>query len=94
MVPAATITLKGLDDAQQLIVTATLQNGTLFDQFVGTVLAGNFRGKTGSLDGVSGLTGVLDLGRRIRFAFLDNGAFTETQGGVIRYSSFEHPEIY
>jgi D-alanyl-D-alanine carboxypeptidase/D-alanyl-D-alanine-endopeptidase (penicillin-binding protein 4) len=60
------------------------QNGTLFDQFVGTALAGDFRGKTGSLDGVSGLTGVLDLGRRIRFAFLDNGDFTETQGGVIR----------
>ena len=33
------------------------QNGTLFDQFLGTTLAGNFRGKTGSLDGVSGLTG-------------------------------------
>jgi D-alanyl-D-alanine carboxypeptidase/D-alanyl-D-alanine-endopeptidase (penicillin-binding protein 4) len=60
------------------------QNGTLYDQFVGTALAGNFRGKTGSLDGVSGLTGVFDLGRRIRFAFLDNGDFSETQGGVIR----------
>ncbi len=60
------------------------QNGTLFDQFVGTSLAGNFRGKTGSLDGVTGLTGVFDQGRRIRFAFLDNGSFTETQGGAIR----------
>ena len=60
------------------------RNGTLFDQFVGTPLAGNFRGKTGSLDGVTGLTGVLDLGRRIRFAFLDNGQFSETQGEVIR----------
>jgi serine-type D-Ala-D-Ala carboxypeptidase/endopeptidase (penicillin-binding protein 4) len=60
------------------------QNGTLFDQFLGTTLAGNFRGKTGSLDGVSGLTGVLDLGRRLRFAFLDNGAFSEAQGEVYR----------
>ena len=60
------------------------QSGTLFDQFGGTALVGNFRGKTGSLDGVSGLTGVLDLGRRIRFAFLDNGDFTENQGGAIR----------
>jgi D-alanyl-D-alanine carboxypeptidase/D-alanyl-D-alanine-endopeptidase (penicillin-binding protein 4) len=60
------------------------QTGTLFDQFLGTALVGNFRGKTGSLDGVSGLTGVLDLGRRLRFAFLDNGAFTEVQAGAIR----------
>ena len=60
------------------------QNGTLFDQFVGTSLAGNFRGKTGSLDGVTGLTGVFDAGRRLRFAFLDNGEFSETQGGGIR----------
>jgi serine-type D-Ala-D-Ala carboxypeptidase/endopeptidase (penicillin-binding protein 4) len=60
------------------------QSGTLFDQFVGTALAGKFRGKTGSLDGVSGLTGVIDLGRRIRFAFLDNGDFSENQGGAIR----------
>jgi D-alanyl-D-alanine carboxypeptidase/D-alanyl-D-alanine-endopeptidase (penicillin-binding protein 4) len=60
------------------------QNGTLFDQFLGTTLVGNFRGKTGSLDGVSGLTGVLDLGRRLRFAFLDNGAFSEAQGAVVR----------
>jgi D-alanyl-D-alanine carboxypeptidase/D-alanyl-D-alanine-endopeptidase (penicillin-binding protein 4) len=60
------------------------KNGTLFDQFLGTGLVGNFRGKTGSLDGVSGLTGVLDLGRRVRFAFLDNGAFTEAQAGTIR----------
>jgi D-alanyl-D-alanine carboxypeptidase/D-alanyl-D-alanine-endopeptidase (penicillin-binding protein 4) len=60
------------------------QNGTLFDQFVGTPLAGNFRGKTGSLDGVTGLTGVFDLGRRIRFAFLENGSFTEAQGESIR----------
>jgi len=60
------------------------QNGTLFDQFLGTTLAGNFRGKTGSLDGVSGLTGVLEAGRQIRFAFLDNGSFSEAQGAVAR----------
>jgi D-alanyl-D-alanine carboxypeptidase/D-alanyl-D-alanine-endopeptidase (penicillin-binding protein 4) len=60
------------------------QNGTLFDQFIGTTLAGNFRGKTGSLDGVTGLTGVFDAGRRLRFAFLDNGEFSENQGGAIR----------
>jgi serine-type D-Ala-D-Ala carboxypeptidase/endopeptidase (penicillin-binding protein 4) len=60
------------------------QSGTLYDQFLGSALVGNFRGKTGSLDGVSGLTGVLDLGRRLRFAFLDNGDFSETQAEAIR----------
>jgi D-alanyl-D-alanine carboxypeptidase/D-alanyl-D-alanine-endopeptidase (penicillin-binding protein 4) len=60
------------------------QNGTLYDQFVGTPLAGAFRGKTGSLDGVTGLTGVVDLGRRLRFAFIDNGQFSEVQGEAIR----------
>src|SRR4051794_30273960 len=60
------------------------RNGTLVGDFVGTPLEGNFRGKTGSLDGVTGLTGVFDLGRRIQFAFLDNGQFSETQGAAIR----------
>jgi D-alanyl-D-alanine carboxypeptidase/D-alanyl-D-alanine-endopeptidase (penicillin-binding protein 4) len=60
------------------------RNGTLVGDFIGTPLEGNFRGKTGSLDGVTGLTGVLDTGRRIQFAFLDNGQFSETQGEVIR----------
>jgi D-alanyl-D-alanine carboxypeptidase/D-alanyl-D-alanine-endopeptidase (penicillin-binding protein 4) len=60
------------------------RNGTLVGDFIGTPLEGNFRGKTGSLDGVTGLTGVFDLGRRIEFAFLDNGSFSETQGEVIR----------
>ena len=60
------------------------RNGTLYDQFLNTALAGNFRGKTGSLDGVSGLAGVLDLGRRVRFAFIDNGAFSDVEGAVAR----------
>jgi D-alanyl-D-alanine carboxypeptidase/D-alanyl-D-alanine-endopeptidase (penicillin-binding protein 4) len=60
------------------------RSGTLVGDFVGTPLEGNFRGKTGSLDGVTGLTGIFDLGRRVSFAFLDNGAFSETQGDVIR----------
>src|SRR4051812_3748501 len=60
------------------------RNGTLVADFLGTPLEGNFRGKTGSLDGVTGLAGVFDLGRRIQFAFLDNGQFSETQGQAIR----------
>ncbi len=60
------------------------QTGTLYDQFLGSPLVGHFHGKTGSLDGVSGLTGVVDLGRRLRFAFLDNGDFSETEGAATR----------
>jgi serine-type D-Ala-D-Ala carboxypeptidase/endopeptidase (penicillin-binding protein 4) len=60
------------------------RNGTLVGDFIGTALEGNFRGKTGSLDGVTGLTGVFDLARRVQFAFLDNGQFSETQGMAIR----------
>jgi D-alanyl-D-alanine carboxypeptidase/D-alanyl-D-alanine-endopeptidase (penicillin-binding protein 4) len=56
------------------------RSGTLYDQFLGTALVGNLHGKTGSLDGVSGLAGVLDLGGRVRFAFLDNGTFSEIDG--------------
>ncbi len=56
------------------------RNGTLVGDFLGTPLEGNFRGKTGSLDGVTGLTGVVDLGRRIQFAFLDNGAVQRDPG--------------
>ncbi|MFO7591435.1 MAG: D-alanyl-D-alanine carboxypeptidase/D-alanyl-D-alanine-endopeptidase [Acidimicrobiia bacterium] len=57
------------------------QSGTLVDEFRGTPLDGKLRAKTGSLDGVTGLAGLLDVGRSLRFAFVANGAFTE-QGGV------------
>jgi len=60
------------------------RNGTLVADFIGTPLEGNFRGKTGSLDGATGLAGVFDLGRRIQFAFLENGQFSETRGEAIR----------
>ena len=42
-------------------------NGTLIDQLANTPLAGKVRGKTGSLDGVSGLLGMVDLGRSREF---------------------------
>lgn len=57
------------------------QSGTLIDEFRGTTLEGKLRAKTGSLDGVTGLAGLVDVGRPLRFAFVANGAFTE-QGGV------------
>ena len=59
-------------------------NGTLIDQLANTPLAGKVRGKTGSLDGVSGLLGMVDLGRSVSFAFLDNGDFSETKAAELR----------
>ncbi len=47
--------------------------GTLAGRLEGTPLAGKLRAKTGSLNGVSGLAGLLDLGRPLRFALLVNG---------------------
>ena len=59
-------------------------NGTLFDELNNTPLAGKMRGKTGSLTGVSGLLGMVDLGRTVTFAFLDNGDFSETKAAGLR----------
>jgi D-alanyl-D-alanine carboxypeptidase/D-alanyl-D-alanine-endopeptidase (penicillin-binding protein 4) len=60
------------------------QSGTLVDQLDGTALEGKLRGKTGSLDGVTGLVGLIEVGRPLRFAFIANGAFTETGGIGLR----------
>jgi D-alanyl-D-alanine carboxypeptidase/D-alanyl-D-alanine-endopeptidase (penicillin-binding protein 4) len=59
------------------------QRGTLVDQ-IGGDLTGKVRGKTGSLDGVTGLVGIVDVGRPLRFAFLANGGFTEQAGIALR----------
>jgi D-alanyl-D-alanine carboxypeptidase/D-alanyl-D-alanine-endopeptidase (penicillin-binding protein 4) len=60
------------------------QTGTLYDQFLGSPVVGHLRAKTGTLDSVSALTGVVDLGRQLRFAFLDNGDFTTVQAAIVR----------
>ena len=60
------------------------QSGTLEDELRGSALAGKLRGKTGSLQGVTGLAGLLDLGRSVRFAFLANGDFSEASGIAFR----------
>lgn len=60
------------------------QSGTLVDQLDGTVLEGKLRGKTGSLDGVTSLVGLVEVGRPLRFAFIANGAFTEVGGIGLR----------
>lgn len=56
------------------------QRGTLVDQLPAE-LAGKVRGKTGTLDGVTGLVGIVDVNRPLRFAFLASGGFTE-EGGI------------
>ncbi len=60
------------------------ESGTLVEQFDGTVLEGTLRAKTGSLDGVTGLVGLIDVGRPLRFAFVANGGFTEIGGVGLR----------
>jgi D-alanyl-D-alanine carboxypeptidase/D-alanyl-D-alanine-endopeptidase (penicillin-binding protein 4) len=60
------------------------KTGTLVDELQDTPITGKMRGKTGTLDGVSGLLGMVDLGRSVRFAFLDNGDFTQTKGEELR----------
>ena len=57
------------------------RNGTLAGEFLGTPVAGVLHGKTGGLDGVAGLTGVVAAaGPTLRFAFLDNGNFSNDHG--------------
>jgi D-alanyl-D-alanine carboxypeptidase/D-alanyl-D-alanine-endopeptidase (penicillin-binding protein 4) len=56
-------------------------SGTLVDELDGSALDGKLRAKTGSLDGVTGLVGIVDVGRPLRFAFVANGEFTE-RGGI------------
>lgn len=54
------------------------ETGTLVDRFQGTPLAGALRAKTGSLDGVAGLVGMVTTGSTVRFALLDNDNASET----------------
>ncbi len=59
-------------------------SGTLADELLGTGLEGRLRGKTGFLNGVTGLAGLVDVGRPLRFAFVVNGSFAEPQAIRIR----------
>jgi len=60
------------------------QSGTLADEFIGTGLEGRLRGKTGFLNGVTGLAGLVDVGRPLRFALIVNGSFGEADAIKIR----------
>ena len=56
------------------------RNGTLVHRFIGTPAEGHLAAKTGSIDGVAGLVGVLDEHAPIRFALLVNGRFAYSTG--------------
>jgi D-alanyl-D-alanine carboxypeptidase/D-alanyl-D-alanine-endopeptidase (penicillin-binding protein 4) len=60
------------------------QSGTLADEMLGTGLEGRLRGKTGFLNGVTGLAGLLDTDRPLRFALVVNGGFGEAEAIRIR----------
>ena len=69
------------------------ESGTLASRFVGTTLAGRLRAKTGHIDGVVGLAGVIEAagsaghaprGVPVRFAFLANGNFSTTEGETLQ----------
>ena len=59
-------------------------SGTLADELLGTGLEGKLRGKTGFLNGVTGLAGIVDVGRPLRFALVVNGSFGEATAIRIR----------
>jgi D-alanyl-D-alanine carboxypeptidase/D-alanyl-D-alanine-endopeptidase (penicillin-binding protein 4) len=48
-------------------------SGTLVNRWAGTPLQGHLSAKTGSIDGVAAMAGVLDLGHPIHFALILNG---------------------
>jgi len=59
-------------------------SGTLADELIGTGLEGRLKGKTGFLNGVTGLAGIVDVGRPLRFALVVNGNFGEAVAIRIR----------
>ena len=48
-------------------------SGTLVNRWAGTPLQGHLAAKTGSIDGVAAMAGVIDLGHPIHFAMILNG---------------------
>jgi len=60
------------------------ETGTLTTQFRQSALTGRLRAKTGSLAEVTGLAGLINVNRSLRFSLLINGQFTETVGIDLR----------
>ncbi len=88
--PEARLTCRALLDAVEVAPDVVddgypdaAESGTLAVRWVGTELAGIVHAKTGQLNGVVGLAGVLDgteVRPEIRFAFLAGGSFSQEQG--------------
>jgi len=56
------------------------RTGTLAARFTDAPFNGQVHAKTGTLEGVAGLTGQIDIGAHARFAVLASGSFWEGQG--------------
>lgn len=68
----------GLEAIRQGLAVAG-QSGTLVQRFIGTPVAGRLAAKTGSIQNVAGLVGILNITRPVRFALLINQPDTDTQ---------------
>ena len=64
------------------------RTGTLTFRFTGTTLVGRLRAKTGHIDGVVGLSGLIDATRGStvapRFAFIASGTFSTDEGAQLQ----------
>ena len=60
------------------------QTGTLADELRGSSLTGKLHGKTGTLQGVTGLAGFVDNGRPVVFSYIANGGFQQGGGIAMR----------
>jgi D-alanyl-D-alanine carboxypeptidase/D-alanyl-D-alanine-endopeptidase (penicillin-binding protein 4) len=60
------------------------RTGTLAERMTAAPAAGRVRAKTGTLDGVTGLVGVVDGTHPLSFAMLAQGEFTEDRGEAIQ----------
>lgn len=77
---AALREMEGLAD----MLAVAGESGTLARRLADTRLDGRLAGKTGSLRGVTGLTGFLEGRRRLSFALLAAGAFSASDGRVLQ----------
>jgi D-alanyl-D-alanine carboxypeptidase/D-alanyl-D-alanine-endopeptidase (penicillin-binding protein 4) len=71
-------------DAIDRGLAVAARTGTLVNRFHGDPLDGALRAKTGQIDGVAGLAGVVDDAEHLRFAFIVNGTFTAGGGQALQ----------